>query len=319
MSASAVTRSSPFAARLGAYLGERFPPLGHGLIVIAYYASNHSVASALATPSEPVTLGLNALAGAVTVFLFFFHLRMFDEHKDREDDDTFHAERVLQRGVVTLRELRTVGIAGIGLEFVLAALCGPAALVSLAIAFVYSLLMLREFFVREWLKRHFVVYALSHMLVMPLLAAVVLGFATGLHIWQAPPWFWAFAAFGFLAGLNFEVSRKMKAPEDEVDGVDSYTKILGTFTAAYAVLVLRALDVAIAAAVGTRLGVGKWFYAVLAVALLVCVASVVAFRTRLSPRTAKGMETWSVLLLLLLNLSMAFAVCARLGIAWGNP
>jgi 4-hydroxybenzoate polyprenyltransferase len=319
MAGPTVTRESPFPLRLGAYLSERFPPLGHGLIVIAYYASNHSVASALANPLKPVAFGLNALAGAVTIFLFFFHLRMFDEHKDRETDDTFHADRVLQRGVVTLRELRIVGITGIAVEFALAALSGSAALVSLTVALVYSLLMLKEFFVGDWLSRHFVIYALSHMLIMPLLAAVVLGFATGLHIWQAPPWFWVFAAFGFLAGLNFEISRKMKAPEDEVDGVDTYTKILGTFTAAYAVLTLRALDVVLAGAVARRLAVGGWFYAILALALAACAVSVAVFRTRLSPRNAKSMETYSVLLLLLLNLSMAVAVGMKLGVTWGNP
>jgi 4-hydroxybenzoate polyprenyltransferase len=313
------TSESPFHRRFGAYLNERFPPLGHGLIVIAYYLSNHSVAAALTNPASPVRFGLRALLGAATVFLFFFHLRVFDEHKDRADDDTYHADRVLQRGVITLRDLRAAGAVGIALEFLFACLSGPAALVSLAIAFAYTLLMLKEFFVPRWLKRHFVVYAVSHMLVMLLLAAVVFSFATGLYIWQAPAWFWVFAAFGFLAGLNFEISRKMKTPEDEVDGVDSYTKVLGTFTAAYAVLVLRAADVGLAAAVGLHLDVGRWFYVVLAVALAVCAASVVSFRTRLSPKTAKSMETYSVLLLLLLNLSMAVAVWLSYGVAWGNP
>lgn len=319
MPSASVTRESPFLMRLGAYLSERFPPLGHGLIVIAYYVSNHSVASVLTDPSGGVRFGVNALMGAATIFLFFFHLRVFDEHKDRADDDTYHADRVLQRGLVTLRDLRVIGAIGIALEFLFAALSGPAALVSLTIAFVYSLLMLKEFFAGKWLKRHFIVYAVSHMLVMPLLAAVVLGFATGVHLWQAPAWFWVFAAFGFLAGMNFEVSRKMKAPDDEIDGVDSYTKILGTFTAAYAVLAMRVVDVALAALVGLRLGLSAWFYVVLALALSVCVASVMSFRTNLSSRTAKKMETYSVLLLLILNLSMAVAIALKYGIAWGNP
>ena len=314
-----LTRESPFLLRLGAYLSERFPPLGHGLIVIAYYVSNHSVASVLTDPAGDVRFGVGALMGAATIFLFFFHLRVFDEHKDRADDDAYHADRVLQRGLVTLRDLRVLGGIGIALEFIFAVVSGPAAFVSLAIAFVYSLLMLKEFFVGDWLKRHFIVYAVSHMMVMPLLAAVVLGFATGTHLWQAPAWFWVFAAFGFLAGMNFEVSRKMKAPDDEIDGVDSYTKILGTFTAAYAVLAMRVIDVALAAAVGLHVGVGSWFYVVLALALAVCAASVIGFRTRLSSRSAKMMETYSVLLLLVLNLSMAAAIAMKYGIAWGNP
>jgi 4-hydroxybenzoate polyprenyltransferase len=318
MPAASLTRGSPFHLRLGAYLGERFPPLGHGLIAIAYYASNHSVASALTDPSESVRFGVRALTGAATIFLFFFHLRVFDEHKDRADDDAYHAERVLQRGLVTLRDLRVIGGIGIALEFLFAAVSGPATLVSLAIAFAFSLLMLKEFFRRDWLKRHFIVYAVSHTLVMPLLAAVVLSFATGRYLWQAPAWFWVFAAFGFLAGLNFEVSRKMKAPDDEVDGVDSYTKILGTFTAAYTVLALRVVDVGLVAMVGVRLGLSPWFHVVLVLALALCVASVLRFRLKLSSRTAKQMETYSVLLLLIVNLSMAAAIAQEYGIAWGS-
>ena len=51
MPEAALTPESPFLIRLGAYLNERFPPLGHGLIVVAYYLSNHSVASALSAPA----------------------------------------------------------------------------------------------------------------------------------------------------------------------------------------------------------------------------------------------------------------------------
>ena len=43
-------------------------------------------------------------------------LRIADEHKDFEEDSKYSSYRPVQRGLVTLRELRTIGIALILLQ-----------------------------------------------------------------------------------------------------------------------------------------------------------------------------------------------------------
>ena len=140
---------------------------------------------------------INSLMGAIVVFCAFFHLRVFDEHKDFEEDIEHYPDRVLQRGVITLRDLRLLGGAAIGTEIALSAVRGLPALTALLLTLVFSLLMLREFFVGDWLKRHFLIYAMSHMLIMPLLALTVFSFTTGRYPWQAPGWFWVYAFVGF--------------------------------------------------------------------------------------------------------------------------
>ena len=113
----------------------------------------------------------------------FFHLRVFDEHKDFETDSKHYPDRVLQSGLISLRDLRILGAIAIGLEIILAAIWmpqgKPAAVRRCVIHARVSILMLKEFFVPKWLNQHFLVYAISHMLIMPLMALLVFSFATG--------------------------------------------------------------------------------------------------------------------------------------------
>ena len=90
----------------------------------------------------------------------------------------------------------------------------------------------------------FLVYTSTHMLIMPLLAIVIFSFATRQYPWEASGWFWLYSFVGFFVVFNLEVSRKIRAPEEEIEGVDSYTKIFGTYGAAYLVLLIRVIDTA---------------------------------------------------------------------------
>jgi 4-hydroxybenzoate polyprenyltransferase len=149
--ADALTPASPFARRWRAYLHERFPPLAHGVMIVSYYSANQFLAQALTYGDRPLQYSLGTLLGALTVLGIFFHLRVFDEHKDYADDCLHYPERVLQRGIVTLPGLARVGAVCIVLELVCSAfwrpLPQPAALVAVLVALGYSLLMRYEFFV----------------------------------------------------------------------------------------------------------------------------------------------------------------------------
>lgn len=305
---------SPFPRRLWAYLQERFPLAGHGLLIVSYYSSNQFLARALIDPGEPMRYDRSSLLGAATLLLFFFHLRVFDEHKDYAEDCRVHPERVLQRGLVTLRHLRILGIGAIVLELALAALASPAALVAWGLAFAFSLLMLRELFLGEWLRRRFLLYALVHLLVMPLLALVVFSFATGRWPWTAPAWFWVYAFVGFFVTANWEISRKIRAPEEEREGVASYTRAFGTYGAAWAVLGVRVVDTAMVAAVGWHLDLAAGFYWALVALFLVCLAGFVHYRLDTNPRTARRMETYAGVYIVAFDLILVVALAHRFGL-----
>jgi 4-hydroxybenzoate polyprenyltransferase len=311
--APVLTRESPFARRLFAYLAERFPLLGHGVLIAAYYSSNQFLARALTRPGEPMHYDLTTLLGTVTLFCFFFHLRVFDEHKDYAEDLRHHPQRVLQSGVITLRHLKVLGGIAIATEIALSALGGPASFVAWLAAFVFSLLMLKEFFARDWLKRHFLVYAVSHLLVMPLLSLMVFSFTTGQWPWEAPFWFWMYAWVGFFVTFNWEVSRKIRAPEDEIEGVETYTRIFGTYGAAYLVLLIRVIDTALVALVGWHLGLSPWFYAALVALFLVCLVGFFQYRFDTNRKTAKRMETYAGMYIIAFDVILTVAILARYG------
>src|SRR5262245_16449053 len=312
--APALTRDAPFARRLFAYLAERFPLLGYGVLIAAYYSSNQFLARTLTEPGRPMHYDATTLLGAVTLFCFFFHLRVFDEHKDYAEDVVHHPDRVLQRGVITLRDLKVLGGLAIAVEIVLAAVRGAPALAAWSIAFGFSFLMLKEFFVRDWLKRHFLVYATTHMLLMPLLSLMVFSFATGRWPWQAPAWYLVYSWVGFFVTFNWEVSRKIRAPEDEREGVETYTRIFGTYGAAYIVLAIRLVDTALVILVGRHLGLPRWFDAALVALFLVTLIGVFQYRFQTSRKTAKRMETYAGMYIIAFDLILAAAIGSMYGV-----
>jgi 4-hydroxybenzoate polyprenyltransferase len=246
----------------------------------------------------------------------FFHLRVFDEHKDYADDCRYFPQRVLQRGLISLGALKILGGMAIVLEWLLGAWLGWATLVSILAAQAFSVLMLKEFFCRDWLRRHFLTYAMSHMLIMPLLALVVFSVATGRYLWEAPAWFWLYAFVGFFVSFNWEVSRKIRAPEQEIEGVETYTKVFGTYGAAYLVLAIRVVDTAMVALVGWHLGLAAWFYGVLVALYVVCLVGFFQYRWQTSPSTAKRMEFYAGMYIVAFDLTLAVAIAQQSGIRW---
>jgi 4-hydroxybenzoate polyprenyltransferase len=312
--AAAPTRESPFARRLSAYLAERFPLAGYGVLIAAYYSSNQFLARILTEPGRPMHYDLTTVMGAVTLLCFFFHLRVFDEHKDYAEDVVHYPQRVLQSGLITLRDLKVLGGVAIAAELILSLWRGMPAFMAWLAAFLFSLLMLKEFFVGDWLKRHFLLYATSHLLVMPLLALMIFSFATGRWPWEAPPWFGVYAWVGFFVTFNWEVSRKIRAPEDEIEGVETYTRVFGTYGAAYVVLLIRVIDTALVALVGWHLGLSPWFYAALVLLFLVCLTGFFQYRFHTNRKTAKRMETYAGMYVIAFDVILAVEIARQYGI-----
>jgi 4-hydroxybenzoate polyprenyltransferase len=308
-----LTHDSPFPTRLRAYLRERFPLIGNCLLIVSYFSSNQFLAKALTEPGQPMRYSIYSLTGAITLLCIFFHLRVFDEHKDFEEDSRHYPDRVLQRGLVTLRQLAILGGVAIALELALGAHRGSEALIAVLLVLGFSVLMLKEFFVAEWLKKHFLLYASTHLLIMPLMALMVFSFATGELPWRAPPWFWLYSFVGFFVTFNWEISRKIRAPEEEIEGVDSYTKLFGLYGAAWAVLVIRVVDTALVALVGWHLGVHPWFYYALVGLFLVCLVGFFDFRFRTSPKSARRMETYAGFYVVAFDLILAIEIIRLYG------
>lgn len=223
------------SSRWWVYLQERFPPFKNGLL-IAVFAVSAVGYSALLLPEPTTSASLigSILIAFITLFLFFFQLRVCDEFKDYADDLRYRPYRAVPRGLVSLQELGVVAIATAIIQLGFALTVGRSLVFLLLLVWGYMLLMRQEFFAPHWLKAHPVVYMLSHMVIMPLMALF------------ASACFWipanlapdvrlgGFLGVSFFNGLVIELGRKIRAPQDEEKGVETYTALWGKSVAVLA-------------------------------------------------------------------------------------
>lgn len=235
------------------YQRERFPVVGHGALIVAFSASAVALSALLrgAWPSRRAFVVAFASA-----FLFFFQLRVADEFKDAEDDARYRPYRPVPRGLVTLRELARLGAAAAAVQALLAWWLDPRLLLVLGGVWAYMTLMTREFFVPAWLKARPFTYLWTHMLVVPLVDF----YATACDWLSAaavpPPGLIWFLLASFFNGIVVEIGRKLRAPEDEEAGVETYTVVWGRPLAVRAFLTALLLAAASAAMAGRLAGVG---------------------------------------------------------------
>ncbi|MFN8369899.1 MAG: hypothetical protein U0T83_04640 [Bacteriovoracaceae bacterium] len=204
------------------YTKERFPILGVLFYVLffildAYYLNQIILNTDIKLISLPLILGF------ITLFLFFFHLRVFDEFKDYADDKLAHPDRLLSRGIITLSDLKKLGIVAVLIQFFISIYLGKIELISWIVIFLYSYLMYKEFFIHDILKKSIGLYLISHQLLVPLM--VVYCFTLNTNQLHLNHFFAIF--FISLLSLGYEIARKVWEPAREHAKADSYSKFWG--------------------------------------------------------------------------------------------
>lgn len=207
------------------YQKERFPLVQHGPLVAAFSFCAVSYAAWLEARTWPSPAAVGV--AFFTSLFSFLHLRIADEFKDCEEDRLYRPYRPVPRGLVRLRELGWIWAGTAVLQAALALWHAPALLGWLFLTWTYLALMTREFFAADWLKARPLAYLFSHMLIMPLIdfyatACQWVPSGTGL-----PEGLWWFLAVSFGNGLTIEIGRKLRAPQDEETGVNTYTRVWG--------------------------------------------------------------------------------------------
>ena len=207
------------------YQAERFPLLRHALLVTLTTAC----VLAFVSGARGAAPEWHWLLPAVTVnLLAFFQLRVLDEFKDADIDARYRPERPVPRGLVRLSELRTLGLLAATLQLALVLALRPALWPLLLLCWGFMALMTAEFFVPHWLKARPAAYLLSHQPIVPLLQLLASGW-----VWAAPGHgvpvtaLVGLALVSFGAGLTLEIGRKIYAPEQEREGVETYTAAWG--------------------------------------------------------------------------------------------
>lgn len=218
---------------IAAYFKERFPPVNMLLFAILFLTV-YSVASYFSMYKEKMKAEI--IVGIVAVISFFFRLRVFDEIKDFKMDTINHPNRLLQSGRVSLQQLMMISAVLTLSEIIWSFWNGPITIICWLIAVAYSLLMRYEFFIGAFLKRRLLLYAFTHMLIMPLIILWIWTayYHDGLH----HPALYLLAALSLLGGFSFEIARKIHAPDAERPTVDSYSKSLGLTASKICVLMI---------------------------------------------------------------------------------
>ncbi len=317
-----LTASSALPRRLLAWAAERFPH-ANGVLFLVLYATAVAVGQAL-TGATRLRVGPRTLACFAGAWCFFLMLRVFDEHKDYELDAQNHPERVLQRGLITLTHLKVLGSLAIATQLGVSLLSdggepGPVTTLWLVVM-AWSTLMAKEFFVGARLERRLVLYALSHMLVMPLALVWMarIGVAWLPLPFPLPLTIGLLAALSFASGASFEVTRKLKAPEDERDTVGTYTRSLGLSVAPLVAIAFLLAAAALQVALVQELtGAVAWTWVgLIGLGLAPAVAALWRFRSAPSAAAAKRNESLvGVAMLAGYAVLLAASVAGR-GVEW---
>lgn len=300
--------------RLLKWLNERFPFIHVFSSFILYFLV--VFVSRCLPAGKPVYLSRSDFFSAIGVAAVFLLLRIYDEHKDFASDSILYPERVLQSGVVTLGELRKLGI-GCALFTLFLSIChgGPALLAWIFLS-AWAHLMYKEFFCASWLRSKLLIYAVSHMLIVPFLIAWILKLGPRMDLLQAP--IFTLAALAFLSGLTFEIGRKLRGKDEEREGQDSYSKSLGYARGSTLLISLLVCVLGFEIALLIQLPLTQSFKFMVLPVLAFLLSVVTVFRYSKNPtlKARKANEAITGLFLLVNYLSLIAAAWIQFGISF---
>lgn len=303
---------APAWRRWWAYQAERFPLATHLVGILLFFGLAHGGAVALAG-DRAVPLDGRAAAAFGLTFLVFLLLRVMDEFKDFADDAVNHPERVVQRGIVTLDELRILGWGIAVLMAVLALTLGRWGLIGFGAVTAFALLMRVEFFMGNWLRPRVLTYALLHQGIVPLICLAVgvlpLG-PSGIGVE-----FSLVIAVAVGLGLLFELTRKARSPEEELETLATYTRVHGPQLASLAGWLSLVLAIVGSAWLALRLALPAGSLVLVLLSGLAGTAVLLLFAVRPRPATAKAVRIMGTAVFVLVQAALVVGLVVGRGVS----
>lgn len=250
------------------YLNERFPLGKNSIFVLIFTLSgyiytgllyNSKIINQIFSKEIKVPMPWHKIAALfIIIFMFFLQLRITDEFKDYEEDLKYRAYRPVQRGVVTLKALGKIGIATVIIQIILAYIIDFKIIYFMIIVWFYMFLMAKEFFIKEWLTKRILIYALSHVVIMIFITLVIVNATQYIVLGEAENIFKFVAlqryrhnidialiplfTLNYLNGIVLEIGRKTRRADEEEHGVQTYSKLWGKKKAAVILSLLFAVE-----------------------------------------------------------------------------
>ena len=283
-----------FLKRLYIYQKERFPILGHGLLVASFSFSAIAY-SRICRGAEGFVDWKTFIIGIVTTISLFLLVRIFDEFKDADDDAKYRRELAVPRGLISLRELTVLAVMIVIIQIGLNLFFFPKMLGIYFIVIGYLVLMGKEFFVSSWLKKHQFWYVTSHMFIIPLIDIYASGLDWFLADTYPPKGLLFFFAVSYMNGIVLEIGRKIRTPKNESEGVLTYTSMLGINRAVILWLFILLITLTLSLAACNFAGYGMIAFTILAFVFVLCSLPAFIFLKRKSEKSSKMIEYASAL------------------------
>jgi len=294
---------APFLSRFYQYQKERFPILGHGVLVAAFTFSAISY-SRICRGAQGFVEWQTFLVGIFTTVSLFLLVRIFDEFKDAEDDAKYRKELPVPRGLVSLKELFVIGLVVAILQVVINLWFFPKMLLIYGVVITWLCLMGVEFFIPNWLKRHQFWYVVSHMLIIPLVDVYASGLDWLLGNATAPKGLIFFFAVSFMNGIVLEIGRKIRTLENEKEGVLTYSSMLGANRATLLWILVLFVTLCLSIAAAQFAGYGMMALIILSSCFLICALPAFLFLRKKDERFSKLIEKLSALWTIIMYLSL---------------
>ena len=240
---------------------ERFDPISHLVMILLFVWAHLSLIK--------VQNLVQVVIITIIVIIFFFKLRLYDEIKDYELDCKINPNRPLARGLLNHSDLYKGIIISIFLEIILFSFVSLNALPIFILTVGYSLLMYKEFFIRDRIRPHLTIYAVSHTVVTVLLSLSILCAFNNSDIMSIDDQYIIFALNSWCLFNIFEFGRKTFLKSEERENVESYSKIFSPAGACILVLSQAAFSFWFL----KRITLNQWvlpYYFIIFMALTVC-------------------------------------------------
>lgn len=205
--------------KLYIYQEKRFPLVFLVLSILPVILSS-AVIVAHVTPNP-----FRVLIALIASLIFFFHIRVNDDCRDFDHDCLYHKDRPVQNGTISLSDLKNIDLILIGIFIVISIFQGIHSFGLAIFLLIYAYFAKKDFFVAKTIRKYFYVYNLINLFQMLVLQAYIyIFFSQNLQLNLFLAIHFVFIATGTII---FEFLRKLKVPDQEGQGKDTYSWHMG--------------------------------------------------------------------------------------------
>lgn len=273
--------------RMGIYFKEMYPPLQSlGASFLLSGALYLLTALRYKIPLEP---SIQEAVGFITVFCFLLFLRIADDFKDTELDRRLFPARPYPSGRVTKKDLQIL----LGASAAVMVLCNllwvnKTSLLWYLALMTYMILMSLWFFQKKRIQNNLLLALITHNPCMLLLNYYLLSITCARYSINVFTFdFFCINLMLYFPALEYEISRKIRAPEDETAYV-TYSSLLGLKNSIMLLLTVSFIELAATLYISFRIFPPIWCAVFSGYYLCYCVNSILFLRTSCDSRFAIG-------------------------------